>query len=85
MIQIVYCECGESSMLKGRCVGCGRVRTSSEEVQEQINRLEEDIEGLLQQLHLAEKLEQEDVENGTKKAENRIHTITQIEVKNEKN
>jgi len=59
MMQIIYCECGEATMLKGRCVGCGRVRPSSEEIQEQIWRLDEDMDGLLQQLHLAEKLEKE--------------------------
>jgi len=60
MMQIVYCECGESSMLDGRCVGCNRVRPSSEEVQAQILKLEEDVEGLLQELHRAQKLEKED-------------------------
>ena len=60
MMQIIYCECGKSFMLNGRCVGCGRVRPSSEEIQEQIQKLEEEVEGLLQQLHLAEKLEKED-------------------------
>ena len=45
MMQIIYCECGEYGMLNGRCVGCGRVRPSSEEVEEQILKIEEDKEG----------------------------------------
>lgn len=63
MMQTVYCECGESSMLNGRCTGCSRVRPSSKEVQTQISKLEEDIDSLLQELHRAQKLEQEDKMN----------------------
>lgn len=32
MIQTIYCKCGESSMLCGRCIGCNRIRPSKQEI-----------------------------------------------------
>jgi len=31
MMRAVHCECGETSMLDGHCIGCKRIRPSSSE------------------------------------------------------
>lgn len=36
MIQAVYCSCGESSMMDGRCIRCMRIRPSRKEVIEEL-------------------------------------------------
>jgi len=36
MIQAVYCSCGESSMMDGRCIRCMRIRQSKQEVIEDL-------------------------------------------------
>lgn len=60
MLQIINCECGESSMLNGRCIGCKRVRPSTNEVFKQIGKLREQEIRLMEQLELAMKLMIED-------------------------
>lgn len=59
-MQIVHCECGESSMLDGRCVGCKRVRPSSKEVKESIAENKKRYENLLEDLIKAKELEKKD-------------------------
>lgn len=65
MMQIIKCECGADTMLNGRCVGCKRVRPSSDEVKERLKSLQQDIDAAHYDLELAEKLERED-KNGTR-------------------
>lgn len=59
MMQLVYCDCGESSMLEGRCIGCKRVRPSSSEVLEQLNKNHDHEKDLLKELEIALNLEGE--------------------------
>ena len=60
MYQVVYCSCGEASILDGRCKKCKRVRPSSLEIVEQITKHAEDICKLKEELAKAQKLEKED-------------------------
>jgi len=60
MMQVVCCECGADSILDGRCVGCNRVRPSSKEIIERINRLTKELGENLEDLGNAIKMEQED-------------------------
>ena len=60
MYQIIHCSCGESSMLDGRCIGCGCVRPSSDEVREYIRNNKKEYDKLVKELALATKLEDED-------------------------
>jgi hypothetical protein len=36
---LIKCECGESTIQYGRCIGCGSIRPSSKEKLEDIKRL----------------------------------------------
>ncbi len=65
MIQAVFCECGATSMLYGRCISCKRVRPSSKEVMDDISKNKKEYEKLLNQLEKAKKLEEEDNENSS--------------------
>ena len=60
MLQIIHCECGESEIRLGRCIGCKRVIPSSQEVLDQYIKLRELSVETLKELQLALKLERED-------------------------
>jgi len=60
MQQIIHCECGESEIRLGRCIGCKRVIPSSQEVLEQYVKVKELSIEILKDLQLALKLEKED-------------------------
>ena len=60
MMQIVYCECGEASMLDGRCIKCKKVRPTSKELLERLVELTKDTKKVLDDLEVAIKLEIED-------------------------
>ena len=66
MFQVIKCECGESSMLDGRCIGCKRVRPSAEEIFEQIDKAYEDLEKLRKELEVAFILERDDARKSSK-------------------
>jgi hypothetical protein len=36
MIQAIYCSCGESSMMDGKCIGCKKIRPSRQEIIEDL-------------------------------------------------
>lgn len=63
MMQVVSCECGEVSMLYGRCIGCKRVRPSSKELLGELLNLQDEESRLLEDLKKAMKLEKEDIKN----------------------
>jgi len=62
MIQVNHCECGESSMLDGRCTGCKRIRPSSSEIREQIQKHSESLSILLRDMERAQMLEAEEAQ-----------------------
>jgi len=61
MNQRIYCECGGVSMLYGRCIGCKRVRPSSEEIRSAIKNNKEEHDTLMDELAKALRLEKEDL------------------------
>jgi len=63
MYQIIYCECGERDILEGRCAKCGKVRPSSQEFKESIEKCTRDLAELKKNLKKARRLEKENHEN----------------------
>jgi len=60
MMKIIKCECSESLMLRGRCVGCGRIRPSSQECYERLRSLNADVNHVLTDLSRSIELESSD-------------------------
>ena len=57
MLQIIKCECGESTMQHGRCISCGIPRPSSKEVLQRIKNLNKELDNSVGDLSLALELE----------------------------
>jgi len=62
MFQIIPCECGAEGMLDGRCIGCKRVRPSSQELIKTVKRLQSETVSTLDSLKKAVELERQDLE-----------------------
>lgn len=57
MFITIQCECGESDMFHGRCVGCQRVRPSVRECMQRISEIQRQMTATLDELYLAAQLE----------------------------
>jgi hypothetical protein len=57
MLQVITCECGEATMLDGRCIGCKRVRPASFEITQDIKRITKELCEKVNDLHRAQSLE----------------------------
>jgi hypothetical protein len=57
----VYCECGEHTMQYGRCIGCKKVRPSSEDQMVAIRDLKKQLSILEGELEETIKLENDDI------------------------